>query len=154
MIRAAQALLRLATIDLRPLRRRDFRLLFTGQLVSLLGSRIAAVAAPFQIYLLTHSALALGLLGLVELGPVLAFAASSRACATRAAAPTSSAPTPWTWWRCSSACPKPSFRPSPAASAAPGLSACSTAPRRSAPCSPSPAAAGPDACTGRAGRSF
>jgi MFS family permease len=74
MIRIARRLLRLATVDLRPLRQRDFRLLFTGRLVSLLGSRITAVAAPFQIYLLTHSALALGLLGLVELGPVLGFA--------------------------------------------------------------------------------
>jgi MFS family permease len=67
-------LLRHATIDLRPLRRRDFRLLFVGQLVSLLGSYLTFVAVPFQVYALTGSALAVGLLGLVELGPVLAFA--------------------------------------------------------------------------------
>jgi MFS family permease len=68
------ALLRLATIDLRPLRRRDFRLLFAGQLVSFLGTQVTFVAVPFQVYQLTHSSLAVGLLGLVELGPVLGFA--------------------------------------------------------------------------------
>jgi MFS family permease len=68
------ALLRLATLDLAPLRRRDFRLLFIGQLVSFLGTQATFVAVPFQIYQLTHSSLAVGLLGLVELGPVLGFA--------------------------------------------------------------------------------
>jgi len=41
-------LLRLATIDVSPLRHRDFRLLFWGQLVSFLGSQIAYVAVPYQ----------------------------------------------------------------------------------------------------------
>src|SRR5215470_753834 len=68
------ALLRLATTDLKPLRRRDFSLLFCGQLVSRLGTMITAVAVPFQLYQLTQSSLAVGLLGLVLLGPVLAFA--------------------------------------------------------------------------------
>jgi MFS family permease len=74
MSRLLGSLLRLATTDLRPLRRRDFRLLFAGQLVSLLGTQFTAVAVPFQLYALTHSPLAVGLFGLVELGPVLAFA--------------------------------------------------------------------------------
>ncbi|HXM55311.1 MAG TPA: MFS transporter [Candidatus Dormibacteraeota bacterium] len=68
------ALLRLAAIDLSPLRRRDFRLLFVGQLVSFLGSQATFVAVAFQVYQLTRSSLAVGLLGLVELGPVLGFA--------------------------------------------------------------------------------
>lgn len=68
------ALLRLAAIDLAPLRRRDFRLLFTGQLVSFLGTQVTFVAVPFQVYQITRSSLAVGLLGLVELGPVLGFA--------------------------------------------------------------------------------
>ena len=68
------ALLRLATIDVRPLRRRDFRLLFGGQLVSFLGAQVTFVAVPFQVYQVTRSSLAVGLLGLVELGPVLGFA--------------------------------------------------------------------------------
>ena len=67
-------LLRLAAVDLRPLRRRDFRLLFVGQFVTFMGSMITDVAVPYQIYQLTHSPLALGLLGLAMVGPVLAFA--------------------------------------------------------------------------------
>src|SRR5215471_5328089 len=69
-----KALLRLATIDLAPLRRRDFSLLFVGQLVSFLGSQVTFVAVAFQVYQLTGSSLAVGLLGLVELVPVLGFA--------------------------------------------------------------------------------
>src|SRR5215471_16055409 len=68
------SLLRLAAVDTRPLRRRDFSLLFCGQLVSHLGTMVTAVAVPYQLYQLTHSTLAVGLLGLVELCPVLAFA--------------------------------------------------------------------------------
>ncbi|HEY4864788.1 MAG TPA: MFS transporter [Candidatus Dormibacteraeota bacterium] len=70
----AGRLLRLATLDLRPLRRRDFRLLFAGQLLSFMGSRFTEVAIPFQVFQLTHSTFALGLVGLVQLVPVLAFA--------------------------------------------------------------------------------
>jgi len=72
--RLIRALVRLATTDLRPLRRRDFRLLFVGQLVSFLGTQVTAVAVPFQLYQLTHSSLAVGLFGLVELVPVLGLA--------------------------------------------------------------------------------
>jgi MFS family permease len=67
-------LLGLATIDTRPLRRRDFRLLFIGQLVSFLGTQFTVVAIPFQVFQLTHSTFALGLIGLVQLVPVLALA--------------------------------------------------------------------------------
>src|SRR5262245_25831816 len=66
--------LRAGTIDLTPLRRhRDFRLLTAGQAVSFLGSMITYVALPYQVWQLTRSSLAVGLLGLAELGPVLAF---------------------------------------------------------------------------------
>jgi len=41
-------LLRLAIVDLRPLARRDFRLLFIGQLVSFLGSEVTFVAVPYK----------------------------------------------------------------------------------------------------------
>jgi len=68
------SLLRLATVDVRPLRRRDFRLLLLGQLFSMLGSMVTFVAVPFQVYQLTRSSLAVGVIGLVELGPVLTFA--------------------------------------------------------------------------------
>ena len=66
--------LRLATVDLTPLRHRDFRLLFWGQLISFLGSQITLVAMPFQIYELTHDAGLRGPIGLVELVPMLALA--------------------------------------------------------------------------------
>jgi MFS family permease len=54
-------------LDLGPLRRhRDFRLLAISRGVSFLGSMITFVAVPYQVYQLTHSSLAVGLLGVVE----------------------------------------------------------------------------------------
>jgi MFS family permease len=65
-------MLRMATIDLGPLRRhRDFRLLFVGQGTSFLGSMITFVALPYQVYQLSGSSLMVGLLGLAELCPLL-----------------------------------------------------------------------------------
>jgi MFS family permease len=55
-------------------RRRDFRLLFTSQLVSLAGSMLTFVAVPFQVYALTGSSLAVGLLGVAEFAPILVLA--------------------------------------------------------------------------------
>ena len=64
-----------ATVDVTPLRRhRDFRLLFIGRFVSFFGSMISTVALPYQVYQLTHNVLVVGLLGLVEFGPILIFA--------------------------------------------------------------------------------
>jgi MFS family permease len=61
-------------IDISPLREsRDFRLLFMGGSVSFLGSMVTYVALPFQVKELTGSYLAVGLLGLVELFPLIAF---------------------------------------------------------------------------------
>lgn len=55
-------------VDLRPLREsRDFRLIFGGQFVSLLGSNLTLVAVPYQIYRDTHSSLWVGLASLVQL---------------------------------------------------------------------------------------
>jgi MFS family permease len=58
-------------MDLRPLRRRDFRLLFAAQAVSFLGTMVTYVALPWQMYALTRSSLAVGILGVVELVPLL-----------------------------------------------------------------------------------
>jgi MFS family permease len=66
-------LLKLATVDTTPLRHRDYRLLFWGRLVSFLGSMVTYVAIPYQVYQLTQSPLMVGLLGLAQLGPILAF---------------------------------------------------------------------------------
>jgi MFS family permease len=58
-------------VDTRPLRRRDFRNLWLGQMVSTIGAEIAMVAVPFQVYALTHSTALVGLLGLASLVPLL-----------------------------------------------------------------------------------
>lgn len=59
--------------DLAPLRdSRDLRLVAGGGFVSGLGSQATLVALPYQVYVQTHSALLVGLLGLVELGPLVA----------------------------------------------------------------------------------
>lgn len=70
----AAALVRRSVLDLSPLRdSRDFRLLWIGELVSHTGRHITVVALPFQVWELTHSPLALGLIGLVQVGPLIAF---------------------------------------------------------------------------------
>ena len=53
---------------------RDFRLLFTGQVVSYAGSMITYVAVPYQAYVLSHSSLVVGLVSVAELGPILVMA--------------------------------------------------------------------------------
>jgi Transmembrane secretion effector len=58
-------------VDTRPLRHRDFRNLWIGQAISTIGGMIGTVAVPFQLYELTHSTLAVGLLGLAALVPLL-----------------------------------------------------------------------------------
>lgn len=68
-------LMRVAALDLTPLRRhRDFRLLYAGRLVSSFGNMITGVAIPYQAYVITHSPLAVGLFGLVQLVPLLTLA--------------------------------------------------------------------------------
>ena len=58
-------------MDLRPLRHRDYRYLYSAQFVSFLGSMVTYVALPYQVFALTGSSLAVGMLGLVELAPLL-----------------------------------------------------------------------------------
>ena len=54
-------------IDISPLRSsRDFRWLFGGRFVSLAGNAVALTAANWQIYALTRSSLAVGLLSLAD----------------------------------------------------------------------------------------
>ena len=61
-------------MDLTPFRNRDYRLLYAAQFVSLIGTTVTNVALPYQMYRLTGSSLSVGLLGLVELVPLLATA--------------------------------------------------------------------------------
>src|SRR3954471_6981541 len=61
-------------LDLAPLRRHaDFRRLFVGQLISVFGNMITFVAVPYQVYELTGSSVAVGLLGAAQLLPLLVF---------------------------------------------------------------------------------
>jgi MFS family permease len=60
-------------VDIAPLRRYPvFRRLWFGQMVSGVGSQLTLVAVSYQAYRLTHSTLVVGLIGLVQLVPLLA----------------------------------------------------------------------------------
>jgi MFS family permease len=54
---------------LSPLRHRDFRLFWTGLLLSSVGSQFTQVAMAWQIYELTNSPLQIGMIGLVRAVP-------------------------------------------------------------------------------------
>jgi Transmembrane secretion effector len=59
--------------DITPLREsRQYRVLYVGELFAFVGSQLTVVAVPLQVYLLTRSSLAVGLVGLAQLGPLLA----------------------------------------------------------------------------------
>lgn len=59
-------------LDIGPLRRNTaFRRLFASQFISGLGTMVSYVAVPWQLYELTHSNAQVGLLGLVQLVPVV-----------------------------------------------------------------------------------
>ncbi len=63
------------SIDLTPLRvSRDFRLLFISQTVSFFGSMMSFVVLPVQMYQLTKSSLAVGMLGAAECVPLIVMA--------------------------------------------------------------------------------
>jgi MFS family permease len=62
---------------------RDLRLIVGGHFVSGLGSQATLVALPYQLYIQSHSALLVGLLGAVELGPLIALALLGGAIADR-----------------------------------------------------------------------
>jgi MFS family permease len=70
-------------LDLSPLWIRDFRLLFTAATVGYLGSMVGYVAVPFQIFQLTRSNLAVGIVGGIELVPLIVFGLWGGALADR-----------------------------------------------------------------------
>ena len=71
-------------VDLEPLRAsRDLRLLVLGNFVSGLGTQAALVALPYQLYIETGSAFLTGLLGAVELVPLVTMALLGGAIADR-----------------------------------------------------------------------
>jgi MFS family permease len=69
-------------VDLTPLRAsRDFRLLFAGNSVSYLGRQLTVVAIPYQVFTITDSSLAVGMIGLVTLLPLVTFSLAGGAIA-------------------------------------------------------------------------
>jgi predicted MFS family arabinose efflux permease len=59
-------------VDVTPLREsREFRVLWCGQLVNAIGSQLTVVAVPYQVYELTGSTFQVGLVSLVQLGPLI-----------------------------------------------------------------------------------
>ncbi|TME83679.1 MAG: MFS transporter [Chloroflexi bacterium] len=69
-------------LDVTPLRLdRDYRYLWGGQVVSGMGNQMTRIALPYQVYVLTGSTLAVGLLTAVQLLPILAFSLGGGAIA-------------------------------------------------------------------------
>jgi MFS family permease len=76
--------LRLATSDtFRSLQVRNFRLFFTGQLISQIGNWLTLIAQTLLVLKLTDSGLALGLLAAAQFGPVLVLGAFAGLVADR-----------------------------------------------------------------------
>ena len=71
---ASAGRLRRFALDLSPFRARDYRLLWGGELVSKTGYQITLVAVYVQVYDLTGSAAAVGVVGLVQVVPLMAVA--------------------------------------------------------------------------------
>lgn len=60
-------------VDITPLRESPrFRILFLGQLLAHFGRQITIVAVPYQLFLITGSTLAVGVLGIVQFVPLMA----------------------------------------------------------------------------------
>src|SRR5215218_1685063 len=71
-------------LDLTPLRSsRDLRLLLIGEFLTGLGTQAALVALPYQVYTQTGSAFLTGLLGAVELIPLVTMSLLGGALADR-----------------------------------------------------------------------
>ena len=62
----------LFSLDISPLKKsRDYRWLYAGQMISFLGSMITYVAIPYQMYEITSSTFHVGMLGIVQLVPLI-----------------------------------------------------------------------------------
>ena len=71
-------------LDTTPLRRdRDYRWLWSGQVVNGIGNQITRIALPYQVYVLTGSTLAIAALTLFQLVPILLFALGRRLAGRR-----------------------------------------------------------------------
>ncbi|MEY2673324.1 MAG: hypothetical protein RLZZ508_1201 [Actinomycetota bacterium] len=64
---------KLFSIDLAAFKHRDFRLMFGAGSISMFGSMLTYVTAPLQIAQITKSYVAVGIIGLIEIGPLIVF---------------------------------------------------------------------------------
>jgi MFS family permease len=81
---APRTLLGRIAVDVSALRdSRDFRLLTLGSLITNLGTQATLVALPYQVYVQTRSPLLTGLLGAVELAPIVTMSLYGGALADR-----------------------------------------------------------------------
>ena len=59
-------------VDVQPLRdSRQFRLLYVGEMLSFVGTQVTVVAVPIQVYRLTGSSFAVGMVGFAGVIPLL-----------------------------------------------------------------------------------
>ena len=75
----------------------DFRRLWTGQAINVIGNQITRVALPYQVYVLTGSTLALAGLVLVQLVPLLLFTLGAARSPTRWTVAGCSSRRSWAW---------------------------------------------------------
>lgn len=76
--------LRRWALDISPLRESvPYRALWLGQIVSLMGTQMRILAVSYQVFQLTGSTVAVGLIGLVEVVPLIAFSIIGGALADR-----------------------------------------------------------------------
>lgn len=68
---ALRRIVRLVTVDVRPLRTGAFRRLWLGQAVTVVGNQMTIVAVPLQVYNITHRSLDVGLTSMVALVPLV-----------------------------------------------------------------------------------
>lgn len=71
--RGIAALIRRQAVDTRPLAIPPYKRLLIGQGTSFIGSMLTAVAVPVEVYKLSGSSLAVGMVGLVGLVPLVGF---------------------------------------------------------------------------------
>jgi MFS family permease len=69
--------------SLRALNHRDYRLFFSGQLISLIGTWMQSVAQSWLVLELTNSPFKLGIVGTLQFGPMLLFSFLAGAVADR-----------------------------------------------------------------------
>ena len=73
---------RALALDVTPLRESvPYRALWLGQLLSQIGTQMRFVAVPYQVFRITGSTVAVGLLGLVEVVPLIVFSLAGGALA-------------------------------------------------------------------------